>query len=188
MSELPPTHPLSWSLLVDYWAADADLTPQVLDAVEEHLMGCESCSLSSARVAALTEALRTLVPPLLKPQTVAQLAARGLQIVDNPMQPGERREVWFPRHADILLHRLRGLPLERATRVSFVLRVEGSGDVLVSIDDAPFDRERGEVLVACQQHYASLPPDTVAEIRVRDADDRERVAMYTILHRFEAAT
>jgi hypothetical protein len=31
---------------------------------------------------------------------------------------------------------------------------------------APFDRERGEVLVACQQHFAELPPDVVFDVRV----------------------
>jgi hypothetical protein len=57
----------------------------------------------------------------------------------------------------------------------------------VSSDDAPFDRARGEVLVACQQHYASYPPDTVAEVRVHDAEGRERLDTYTILHRYESA-
>ena len=173
---------LDWAGLVDYWAGD--LTSEDSAACEEHVFGCQACSELSARVAAVTETLRTLVPLVLTPELLAQLRARGLSIADNPMQPGERREVLFPARADILLNRLCGLSLERATRVDFVMRAESTGAVLVAEDDVPFDRAHGSVLIACQKHFAVLPPDTVAEVRVRDADGGDTLTTYTILHRF----
>lgn len=177
-----PENHLDWAHLVDYWAGD--LGAEDAAASEEHLFGCEACSQLSARVAAITETLRGQIPMLLTPDLVAQLSARGLQIVENPMRPGERREVLFPQGADILLHRLGGLDLEHATRVSWQLRVESSGEVIGTIDDAPFDRARGEVLVACQKHFRAYPPDNLAEIRVHAADGGVKVARYTILHRW----
>jgi hypothetical protein len=175
------TH-VDWPSLVDYWADD--LTPDQVATLDEHLFGCAACSELSAKVAAVAGTVRGLIPPLLTPEALVNLKARGLTIVDNPMQPGERCEVVFPKNADILLHRLGGLALESASRVSFVMRVESSGQVLASIDDAPFDRDHSAVLVACQQHFKAFPPDTVAEVRVHDADGGEHLVTYTILHRF----
>jgi hypothetical protein len=178
-----PDQHLDWASLVDYWAGD--LAPDVELAHDEHLFGCEACSRLSASVAVLTETLRDLIPPLITPERLAKLAARGLTILENPMQPGDRREVVFPKHVDILLHRLGGLDLANATHVTFVMRVEGTNDVLSTVLEAPFDRASGTVLVACQQHFAAFPPDTVAEVHVHAADGCEHLSTYTILHRFE---
>ena len=177
-------HPIEWSVLVDYWANDLVLEEQ--DALEEHLLGCAECSRLSERVAAVTESIRGLIPPLISQQTLTQLRARGLRVVENPMLPGERRAVVFPREADILLHRLGGLRLKDAARVRFTMRVESSGEVLNETQDVPFERERGEVLIACQKHFATMPADTVAEVRVVDPAGVEHLVMYTILHQFEA--
>jgi hypothetical protein len=173
---------LDWAGLVDYWAGDLGADDEA--AHEEHLFGCEACSRLSARVAAVTETLRALIPPLLSPEALARLTARGLKIIENSMQPGERRDVVFPKEADILLHRLGGLDLEGATRVSFEMRSESSGTIIAAVDDVPLDRARGELLVACQQHFSAYPADTVAEVRVHAADGGERVSTYTILHRW----
>lgn len=177
---------LAWAELVNYWAGD--VSGEVGAGYEEHLFGCQACSALSARVAALTETLRVLIPPALTPEQLELLRVRGLTIVDNPMQPGERREVVFPARADILLNRLCGLSLERAARVDFVMRSEQTGDVIGAIDDVPFDREQGAVLIACQKHFAVFPPDTVAEVRVHLADGGDYLTTYTVLHRFESST
>jgi hypothetical protein len=175
--------PVSFEELVGYWAGD--LPPEVEAAVDEHLMGCAGCTRESARVAAMTETLRNLIPPLISRQRADALAKKGLRVLENPMQPNERREVVFPGDVDILLHRLGGMDLGDAVRVSFILRDERTGRVMVRQEEAPFERESGEVLVACQAHYAALPPDTVAEVRAHDAAGVETLTSYTILHRFE---
>ena len=51
-------------------------------------------------------------------------------------------------------------------------------------ENVPFDAERGEVLVACQSHFADLfPPDIVFSVELVSADQQEEVARYTVLHR-----
>ena len=55
--------PLAWADLVQYWAGD--LEPDATDRVDEHLMGCATCSAQAARVAAVVSALRELILPAL---------------------------------------------------------------------------------------------------------------------------
>jgi hypothetical protein len=64
------------------------------------------------------------------------------------------------------------------------MRVEGTDRVMLSIDDAPFDRERNELLLACQSHYSELPHDVVVDVRTHRADGKDSLATYTIHHEF----
>jgi hypothetical protein len=82
------------------------------------------------------------------------------------MLPGERRQVVFPGDIDILLHRLGGLELEHAMRVGFRTLVRNTGEVLDELPDAPLRPAAGEVLNACQKHFAAMPADAVPELRV----------------------
>ena len=174
--------PIEFADVVDYWAGD--LPEQDEAALEEHLLGCEACSARSARVASVSETLRGLIPPIVTPEALAGLRQRGLRVLEHTMTPGERKQVVFPAQVDLLIHRLAGLELAQAARVGFELRCESDGRVLMALEDVPFDREQGAVLLACQQHYASMPPDTVAELRVRGQGGEETRVVYTILHHF----
>lgn len=174
--------PIGWDRLVDYWAGDLPAADE--DLVEEHLFACPTCSAMSAAVASVTEALRAELAPLLAPEALARLRASSMRIAENRMLPGERKEVPFPADIDLLVHCLGGLDLSRATRVGFRLRLEQSDAVVLDVDDAPFDRDGGAVLLACQHHFDVFPPDTIAEVRAVDDAGRETVASYAILHRF----
>jgi anti-sigma factor RsiW len=178
----PCASPLSSELLVDYWAGD--LPPRDEEGVEEHLFGCASCTAGSARVAAITETLRAMIPPVVTRAALDRFRARGLRVYESTFAPGERREAHFGRDLDLLIFRLGGIDLSRATRVRLLMREETTGATLVDLDDAPFDAEAGAVLLCCQRHFASLPPDVVVEIRV-DEPRGEAVTSYTILHRFD---
>jgi hypothetical protein len=174
--------PIAFETLVAYWADD--LASVESDRVEEHVTGCTSCTAASARVASIAEALRMQIPPVVSRETVAKLRARGLRIVENPMRPAERKEAVFSPSIDVLLHRLGGLDFSRATRVGVTVSVEETGDVLFHNDDAPFDREAGEVLIACQKHFRALPPNIVIGVCTRDESGHESLAAYTIPHVF----
>lgn len=179
------TEPVSAADLVDYWAGDLDSDRQ--DAVEAHLIGCAACTTHSGRIAAITETLRGLIPPIVSTEMLAGLRKRGLSVIENVMRPGDRKDVVFPNDVDVLIHRLSGLPLADAVSVRFRMTAESTGQLMAEIDDVPFDRATGSVLIACQKHYAAMPHDTVAEMRVRDRAGRETVHIFTILHSFEQA-
>jgi hypothetical protein len=174
--------PIAFDALVAYWAGDLEAAES--DAVEEHVMGCESCSAASSRVAAIAVAMRAQIPPIVSREVVADLRERGVRIVENPVRPGERKQVRFAPDVDVLLHRLGGLDLARATRVGVTISVEETGDILFETDDVPFDREAGEILVACQKHFRVFPPNVKFDVRCRDDSGDERVATYAIPHVF----
>lgn len=174
--------PLSSEELVAYWAND--LAPGDVDRVDEHLMGCESCSAESGRIAAVAEAVRVFVPPVVTRAMLTRFRGEGMRIDENTFAPGMRQSVVFRAGTDLLVHRLVGLDLSSAERVRVTVSVESTGEVMMEVPDAPFDASEG-VLIACQRHFASLPPDVVMEVRAVEASGAEHRAVYTIPHVFE---
>jgi hypothetical protein len=174
--------PISWEDLVAYWAGD--LAPAEANRLDEHLMSCGACSAESARVSAIVEALRTVIPPVVTRAALGNLRARGLRIAENTFTPGERKSAVFPPGIDLLIHRLAGLDLANAQRVRVTVRVESTGEVLIEVPNAPFDVHE-DILIACQRHFATMPPDTVFEVRAIEASGAERTAVYTIPHVFQ---
>jgi hypothetical protein len=175
---------IPWATLVDYWAGD--LPPDQVDRVDEHLFGCAACAAEAARVAAVTETLRDLLPPAVSRARLEALRAAGVRLRENVFSPGERRKVTFEEGADLLIHRLAGLDLTGADHVSLQVVVESTDERLVSADTVPFERGEGAVLIACQRHFSTLPPDTRFELTVHPSDHRAAAwtAAYTILHEF----
>ncbi len=173
--------PISWADLVSYWADD--LAPAQSESIEEHLMGCESCSAESARVSAVAEAVRGLIPPVVSRAALVRLRARGMRIAENSFAPGQQSVV-FPREVDLLVHRLAGFDLSTAERVRVAVRIESTGALLVDDPNAQFDAQDG-VLIACQKHFADLPPDVLFEVTAVEASGLERTARYLIPHTFE---
>jgi anti-sigma factor RsiW len=173
--------PIAWEDLVLYWAGD--LAPEKTERLDEHLMGCAACSAQSARVAAVVQGVRELIPPVVTRASLARLRARGTRIEENTFFPG-RQSVVFHSGVDLLVHRLAGADLSGAARVRVAVRVESTGALLVEDPNAPFDAKDG-VLIACQRHFADLPPDVLFEVTAIDASGTERTARYAIPHVFE---
>ena len=181
---MTPCHaPIAWEALVSYWAFDTSDDETL--AIDEHAIGCSSCSARSASIAAIREAVRAMIPPLISRSQLEQLRARGLATVDNPILPGERTIAHFTKDLELMFHRLRGLDLAKADRVRVTIRVEETGDVVLDDPNAPFDAETNEVIVACQKHFAAFPPNLVIEVAAHEPSGSERVARYAIPHVFE---
>jgi hypothetical protein len=177
------TNPIEHARLVDYWSRDLSDTER--DAIEEHLFGCDSCTNLAERVARLVEAIRHSLPPVIAQSDLDALRASGRRVVENDFAPGVRTEVTFERDIDFLIHHLRGLALADAERVSITVRTETSGMTLFEEPFAPFDRSRGEVLIACQRHFAAMPRDVVFDVRVFGPSSSEpSLATFSIPHIF----
>jgi hypothetical protein len=153
--------------LVAYWAGDLERPEEV----EVHVFACDACAEASASVAAITERLRALVPPVLSPERLASLRARGIAIKDNVVKPGVRSYARFD-DAEIVIHHLSGLDLAAATSVALVVRVEETGEILLESSQVPFDAAEGAVLVACQRHFAVFPPNIVFEVTTGAVTER----------------
>jgi hypothetical protein len=165
--------------LVEYWTTEVD------DAgIEEHLFECEACTLEMERIQRVVSVFRDSLPPVISPVQLAELRASGLQIEENAFSPGTRKEVRFGEQLDLLVHRLAGLSLHDAARVGVTVRSESTGMIVHEDPYAPFDREQGEVLIACQKHFAVFPRDIAVDVRVyRQASEPELVT-YSIPHAF----
>jgi hypothetical protein len=131
----------------------------------------------------VTETIRALIPPVFDRAMLASLRARGLRLRDNRVQAGTPNDALFGNDIDLLIHHLGGIDLADATDVSVRVSVEQTGEVLAEFPSAAFDPDAGEVLVACQRHFAALPPDTVMDVRVRRPSS-EDTTRFVIRHRF----
>jgi anti-sigma factor RsiW len=176
--------PISWEDLVAYWAGDLDAAET--DRVDEHLMGCDVCSATSGRIAAVTEGVRGMIPLFLSPERVAALRASGVSVVENPCVAAVTKPALFPLGADVLLHRLGGLDLAHAASVGITVSREDTGEVLLEEPQIPFDAVAGEVLVACQRHLGEYPRTIIFEVRARDASGAVTLSRFAVPHLFEA--
>jgi hypothetical protein len=167
--------------LIDYFAGDLPASEEA--DVETHLMTCSACTADAERVAAVTEGIRRLLPPLATPSLLAALRSRGVRIEENLMAPGEEKEVVLGPHLDLLVHRLGGIG-RNATHVEFSLRVAETGRIVLHLDRVPVDAESGDVLLLCHKHYAGLPPNLIASVRSLDPSGNESTSEYTIRHHF----
>jgi hypothetical protein len=174
--------PLGVGELADYFAGDLDAAAG--ERLEQHLFGCDACTAEAERVAAIGQAFRTAIPIAVDGEQIAALRARGVRVEENPVVAGTRKPVAFPDGSDVLVHRLQGIDLARAERVEVRVRSESTGEVLGEDHFVPFDRERGEVLIACQRHFSSLPSDIVFDVRALEASGASFVTTFLVPHVF----
>jgi hypothetical protein len=175
------TTPLTDEQLVAYWADDVDAAE--LERIEEHLFACASCVARAARVQRIAAFFRSSLPSVIGSADVDALRAAGKTVVENTFAAGQRTHVRFESRYDLMIHHLAGLDLSTVDRVDVIVRSE-SGPTISEDFCAPFDRERGEVLIACQRHYAVLPPDIVIDVRVHRPSAPVATATYFLPHEF----
>jgi len=167
--------------LLDYWTRD--LSPAEVDDVEAHLFACDACTAEAERYASIAAAFRAFLPPAIGPEQLAELRAQGLAIEENSFAPGTRTTVTFPARLDLMIHRLAGLDLVTAERVELTVRSATAG-VVHHDPFAPFDAARGEVLIACQKHFAMFPHDIVFDVDVHRPGAPSVRSTYEIPHVF----
>jgi hypothetical protein len=174
--------PLSFETLADYWSGDLPAAAQ--DIVEEHLFCCLLCTDLSARLAALQRALGSLIPPIVTRARLDRLVRAGTRVRSTEVAAGATVTVVFSRDVDLLVHRLH-VDLPDAAQIDCEIS-SGDGPRLFLFERIPFDPARGEVLIACQRHYAGLgPPDVRFRLTAADAAGVRHVRDYTVLHVFE---
>jgi hypothetical protein len=158
------------------------LDPRADEELEAHLFSCRSCAFEAEKLAGLAVAVHRAVPPVLTAARFEELEREGRIAEVHPVSPGQIAEARFPRAEKLLVLRLGGSDLNQARRVDVEL-LDLEGRVLARFGDVPFDGARGEVLIACQSHFAGLfPPDIIFRIERIVGDTREEANRYTVLH------
>jgi hypothetical protein len=169
-------------VLGDYFAGD--LSPERANRVEDHVFNCDACGRAFDRIGAIAQALREQMPVAISRERLDQLSATGMRIRQAPVVAGTPVEVVFARDLDLLVPTLLA-DLTGVRRLGIELSVP-DGPPIVSIDDIPFDRERGEVLIACQRHYMDAFPRLVTFRLFAVSDEgTDPIGEYVINHLVE---
>lgn len=176
------SHGVAAETWIDFFAGDVD--EETGERLEQLLFECEHCAAEAERWGAVAGGAGLAIPPIISIETFRALHDRGEPMSENVMQPGEHRRASFPDGGQLLIHRLRGLELTRADRVNLTLS-NPAGALLTRFEDVPFDRNTGEVLVACQRHFGeSFPEKIVFEVERCEVDQVEVVATYSVDHQY----
>jgi hypothetical protein len=137
------------AVLSDYWLAA--LPPEEEERVEEHLLACDSCARELERIAALSEAIRTVVRQgrvrlVISREFLERLAAEGLRIRAYSPPAGGGVQCTVTAGDDLLVARL-SAELAGAPRVD-ILQCDASGVELRRLTDVPFDARSGEIILS----------------------------------------
>ena len=173
--------PIPFETLVLLWSGE--LEADAAERVEEHLFACDACAAASTRLDRVMDSLLGQIPPVLSRTLRDQLEARGLSIKDLAFESGTRGRFVFDAELDLMVLALRA-DLTSARRVDVEI-ADPDGRVHFAFAHVPFDATRGEVLVACQQHYRYHPVNEAPEFRlyaVSEDGARRRIGSYVIEH------
>jgi Putative zinc-finger len=174
----------TYETLVALWAGELDEAEAAV--VDEHLFGCDACAAATERLAKVVETLREELPFVISHAHRDRLEAAGTRIavtdLEPTLDPTLRRSARFTPKVDLLVFTLHG-DLSRADRVDVEI-ASPTGERRHVLEDVPFDRKTGEVLIACQRHYEEMfsTGDPIFRVHALEAGERRNVGEYTVTH------
>jgi hypothetical protein len=173
--------PLGLVRIVDHVAGDAGADGEL---VEAHLMGCAACAVEAEQIVRIARALATALPPVVSAAQAA-LRAGGLVLEDNAFAPGTRTPVVFRAGIDLMIH-TSAASSSRApgacTSPCASRAAARSSPTTTSRRSIPAS---DEIRIACQRHFASLPPGIRFDVRVHEAGAPPQVATYLLPRTFD---
>jgi hypothetical protein len=174
----------SYEKLVALWAGELDESEAT--TIDEHLFGCDACAGVTARIGELVGALRERLPFVISHAHRDRLAAAGTRILVTNVEPAPDRKATkrarFTPDVDLLVHALR-CDLSQADRVDVTV-ASPTGSPSYLLEAVPFDRDKGEILIACARHYEPmfLAGDPIFSVQTVEAGKRRLVGDYVVEH------
>src|SRR4029077_11457890 len=154
--------------------------------VDEHLFGCDSCAAATQRLAKVVGTLREKLPFVISHAHRERLEAAGTRIavtnVEPTLDPTLRPSARFTPNVDLLVFALHGnVSTAGAVEVHIA---SPTGEPRYVLEDVPFDRQSGEVLIACQRHFEGMFPagDPIFSLHAVEAGKRRAVGDYVVTH------
>jgi hypothetical protein len=177
--------PIGWDDLLDYWSGDLDAAASA--DVEEHVFACERCAARLAEVESIAESVRRVTAAgrfraAVAPSLVDLLAARGLRIRTYRPRLGETIPCGAARDDELLVVRA-AVDLRGVTRLDLVACDEAWQPRERQVD-VPFDRARGEVVLAERVDLPELASPQVFRIRLLavDAGGERELGTFAMAH------
>jgi hypothetical protein len=174
----------SYETLLALWAGELDDSEAA--TVDEHAFACDSCAAVMERLAKIVGALREKIPFVISHAHRDRLATAGTRIHVTELEPmpdsTRRKSARFTPDFDLLVFALRG-DVEKADRVDVEI-ASPTGEPRYVLEDVPFDRKTGEVLIACQRHFEGMFPagDPIFSVHAIEAGKRRAVGDYAVTH------
>ena len=167
--------------LARYWLGETSRPDEA--AVEDHLFGCEACARSSERLAALSDGLRQVLPPIVSPRRLEKLARGGPLKVIRAVR-GTTTDVVFDPEMRFQVITLPA-PAGRGAQLDCEL-LTMTEQRLALFEDIPYDPDRGLAHLACQRHYGELGFPTDMRVRLTSVREggREVIGEYDLHHVF----
>jgi len=151
-------------------------------AFEEHYFGCERCADRARRLHETVELVGRGLPIALTRGRRSR-AERDPHLFTVRVAPGQRAVMRVGGESIFGIWVL-SAPVAGARRIDVEAQTS-RGAPLFAIPDAPFDEERGEVVLLCSIHYRGLDAKEMhARVTVTDRAGRSSVAEYVLQHDF----
>ena len=174
----------SYETLVALWTGELDEAQA--ETVDEHVFSCDACAATMERLAKVIGALREKLPFVISHAHRDRLAAAGTRIHVTNLEPAPDRRATksarFTSEVDLLVHALHA-DLSNADRVDVEI-ASPTGELRYTLEAVPFDRQKGEVLIACGRHYEPMFPagDPIFSVHAVEAGERRAVGDYVVAH------
>ena len=178
--------PLDAAALMDYWLALLPESDQ--DAIEEHLLACDSCGDRLREMMALSEGLRTLARSgslrvVIAEPLVERARETGRRVRQYSLAPGQSVPCTVSADDDLLVAHL-AADLRGAARVDLSL-CDAGGVERQRMTDIPVSPEAGSVIYQESITFAKVSPTStmIARLLAVDAAGAERLlGEYTLNH------
>jgi hypothetical protein len=167
--------------LARFWLGDLD--EREATALEEHVFECTACHHVVHGLAAIGSGVRVAsmfdrLPPLPTPERLAELRASGMRLVILNLEPGDVAERQLDPETDGVVFVLHA-PLSAVAQVDLEI-CSPAGERFLLVPGVPFDRTKGEVVLACGRHTAQVVPESL--IRLIHGEQKKVLAEYRLVH------
>lgn len=159
--------PLAWDRLLTYWLAELDAERDA--EIEQHYLGCASCSERLAWLAALARRVRVLVDSsalntVLEDRFVRRLREQGLQVREYRVPCNGSVNCTVAPDDDLVVGRLEA-PLADVSRVD-LMYLDDAGRPAARHEDVPFVAQSGAVVLSTRIATLRALPRTTVRIRL----------------------
>ena len=185
MSVTACAEPMALSVMIDHWLGD--LAPDDEERVEEHLLGCASCSGRLRDLVALTAGVRALaddglVRAVVTSAFIDSLIAEGFSVREYRLVPGGSAQCTVSAADDLVAAHLR-VDLRDVERVDLV-RCDADGRAESRLDDIPVSATAQEVVLLERMDRIRALPACVKRVKLigHAAAGERLLGEYTFVH------
>ncbi|WP_428609739.1 hypothetical protein [Sedimenticola sp.] len=178
--------PLEWDTLLAYWMGEQDSDSEA--QIEQHYLGCTSCSERLALLIALIKDVQHLIKVsgvnmVVTDQFVQKLKKNGMHVREYHIPANGSVNCTVTPEDEFVLGRLQA-SLDRVERLDMVY-IDDEGNSATRLNDIPFDMESGSVVFSTRIDTLRALPATRIQIRLLAVDSagEHQLGNYTFNHR-----